>query len=297
MFKQIPVFYHPNQVAHPRTFSPSAAKPRLVVADWQARGFPIRIERPVPTTREELALAHDRAYVDGVLDLTRDDGFSNRDANVAASFPWTSGSFLSAAREALTNRQVAVSPTSGFHHAGYAHGGGYCTFNGLMVAAVALLREGNVRRIAILDCDQHYGDGTEDIIERLNLRAHVRHITAETGYPRDADTLLAALPAMVAGFADCDLLMYQAGADPHVHDPLGGYLTTEQLIERDRRVFRSAALHGLPVVWNLAGGYQSPVKKVVQIHANSMQACMEAYYDPSEDVPAEPQGQPHSVIL
>jgi hypothetical protein len=34
--------------------------------------------------------------------------------------------------------------------------------------------------------------------------------------------------------ADCDVLLYQAGADPHINDPLGGWLTTAQLRERDR---------------------------------------------------------------
>jgi acetoin utilization deacetylase AcuC-like enzyme len=34
--------------------------------------------------------------------------------------------------------------------------------------------------------------------------------------------------------ADCEVLLYQAGADPHINDPLGGWLTTAQLRERDR---------------------------------------------------------------
>ena len=291
MLTQIPVFYHLNQVAHPDSPSPSAGKPALVVADWQTKHFPICIETPTPVSRDQLALAHDRSYVDGVLDLVRADGFGNRRADVAASFPWTNGSFLCAARGALANRQVAVSPTSGFHHANYAHGGGYCTFNGLMVAAVSLLNDGAVKHIGILDCDEHYGDGTEDIIERLKLRDHVLHATAG-GYPMIADRFLAHLPGLVAGFAGCDLLMYQAGADPHVNDPLGGFLTTEQLRERDRIVFRTTARLGIPLVWNLAGGYQKPIDKVLEIHANTMRACVEAYFDPSEDVRAEPDGQP-----
>ena len=292
MFTQIPVFFHPGQVAPADPASPSPYKPRQVVADWLARQFPIRIETPVPATRDQLALAHDRTFVDEVLDLAIDNGFYNRSAEVAASLPWTSGSFLSAARAALANRQVAVSPTSGFHHACHARAGGFCTFNGLMVAAIALLREGAVRRIGILDCDQHYGNGTDDIIRRLGLEEQVRHATAGQGYPMRAEPFLAQLPRLVADFADCDLLMYQAGADPHVNDPLGGFLSTKQLLERDRLVFRTTALHGIPVVWNLAGGYQDPVARVIEIHANTMQACVEAYYDPSEDAAAEPTGQP-----
>ena len=49
-------------------------------------------------------------------------------------------------------------------------------------------------------------------------------------------------------------MLCQAGADPHIDDPLGGTLTTAQMRERDRTVFQQ--LGHLPMVWNLAGGYQ-----------------------------------------
>jgi hypothetical protein len=61
----------------------------------------------------------------------------------------------------------------------------------------------------------------------------------------------------VRQFADCDVLLYQAGADPHIDDPLGGWLTDAQLAQRDRLVFETCRELGLPVAWNLAGGYQS----------------------------------------
>jgi acetoin utilization deacetylase AcuC-like enzyme len=53
--------------------------------------------------------------------------------------------------------------------------------------------------------------------------------------------------------AGCDLVLYQASADMHIDDPLGGLLDSAQLRERDRLVF--AGLQA-PVVWNLAGGYR-----------------------------------------
>jgi len=51
-------------------------------------------------------------------------------------------------------------------------------------------------------------------------------------------------------------LLYQAGADAHIDDPLGGWLTTAQMRQRDALVFEAALGYGIPVVWNLAGGYQ-----------------------------------------
>ena len=78
-------------------------------------------------------------------------------------------------------------------------------------------------------------------------------------------------------FAACDLLLYQAGADPHVDDPLGGWLTTQQLRERDRGVFQTARSLGVPIAWNLAGGYQANLRKVLDIHDNTMLECLCAY--------------------
>jgi len=51
----------------------------------------------------------------------------------------------------------------------------------------------------------------------------------------------------VAGFDAFDLILYQAGADVHVDDPLGGVLTTEQMIERDQIVFDAARASGTPI--------------------------------------------------
>ncbi|MDP2370606.1 hypothetical protein [Rhodoferax sp.] len=272
----IDVYYSPKQVSSPASVSPSPRKPSLVVADWTEQALPIRIIEPVPVSRAQLELAHAPEYVDGIMRCTLMNGFRGRQQEVADSLPWTCGSLLSAARGAMRNGLVACSPTSGFHHAGYESGFGYCTFNGLMVTALALRAEGLVRRVGILDCDQHCGDGTAEIMDELAV-GWIRHITQGQGYRAVAKQFMAELPDVVRGFAGCDLLIYQAGADPHVCDPLGGFLTTHQLFERDRIVFSVARSIGVPVVWNLAGGYQEPLSRVLEIHRNTMVACVTEY--------------------
>lgn len=276
----IDVYYSPKQVSCPETSSPSPRKPALVVADWMETGLPIRIVEPIPTSREELALAHAADYVAGILNCELMNGFRGRQREVAESLPWTCGSMLSAARGALSNGLVACSPTSGFHHAGYKDGYGYCTFNGLMVTALVLKAEGRVGQIGILDCDQHYGDGTAEIMTELQID-WIRHVSEEHWSPADAPAFNGKLPKVLASFEGCDLLMYQAGADPHVNDPLGGFLSTAELAERDRIVFGAAKAMGIPVVWNLAGGYQEPLVKVLEIHRNTMLACAAEYVQPS----------------
>lgn len=128
--------------------------------------------------------------------------FCNRLASVAASLPYTSGVMLSAARAALENRYGAIAPCSGFHHAGYDFAGGYCTFNGLMVTAAVLLAEDKVRKIGILDCDQHWGNGTQDIIDRLRLCDRVVHYSPcrTFGRPQRAEAFLAMLPQLLTAF-------------------------------------------------------------------------------------------------
>lgn len=279
---ELTTFFSPAMVAHPRSYSPSARKPVELMDHLRARGAPLRVVEPAPVTEAQLARAHDPEYVQGVLACRVPNGFGDHSREVAASLPYTSGAMLDAARHAVRTRGVALAPCSGFHHAGYAHGGGFCTFNGLMVAACALHLEDGLARVGILDCDMHYGDGTDDILERLG-RGFVRHFTAGAAYRTrgQARRFLGALPDVVRTMADCDVLLYQAGADPHVDDPLGGWLTDAQLRRRDELVFATARELGLPVAWNLAGGYRRDaaggIAPVLGTHAATVDACLAVY--------------------
>ena len=289
-------------VADAGSYSSSAGKPMLDVRDWQTAGLPLEIREVDPVTREQVALAHDADFVNGVLDGKRLNGFGNTLASVAESLPCTTGAMLSAAREALRNGRVGCAPVSGFHHAGYAHAGGFCTFNGLMVTEMVLHGEGLIRRLAILDLDQHWGDGTQDIIDHLGIDWIDHHSSGKhaPGASR-AEANMRDLPALVSRFADCDLLIYQAGADAHINDPLGGWMTTKQLERRDRIVFEVATRIGLPVAWNLAGGYQRDehggIPAVLEIHRNTMAVCRRWASAPCPGTAAIDQGIESEVPL
>lgn len=281
--KLIPVFYRHEMTADARFFAPGTFKPQACIEDWQAAGMPIDIRDFEPASRQNLCLAHDPDYVDGILAGEITNGFNGRQLDVAASLPYTTGAMMAAAEEALLTRGVACAPVSGFHHAGWDSSGGFCTFNGLIVAARCLLESGLARRVGILDLDQHYGDGTDEIRQRLNLRTKIRHDSPgiDNLSARDAKRFLKDLPRRVRAFDGCELLLYQAGADPHVDDPLGGWMTDEQLAERDRIVFETAADMDLPIAWNLAGGYQrdaaGTIAPVLAIHRRTMEACVAVY--------------------
>jgi acetoin utilization deacetylase AcuC-like enzyme len=270
---KIPVVYVDEMNAPEHPASMSAAKPRLVVDSW-LNAFPesISVKSFAPLSRGEIAIAHSRAYVDGVLDCTKPNGFGTYSPEVSASLPYTNGSLVSAAALAVKNRRVACSPSSGFHHAGFNLGAGFCSFNGLVIAAMMLREAGLVNKVTILDLDWHNGDGTDQLIHHLGLGGWLRNVEPE----RYRLYRASARDAMEW----TDLVIYQAGADAHITDPMGAYgagLTTEEMLERDRFVFKRARDLGVPIVWNLAGGYSNDI--VVDLHNQTMAACIETYVD------------------
>jgi acetoin utilization deacetylase AcuC-like enzyme len=162
----------------------------------------------------------------------------------------------------------------------------FCTFNGLMVTALKLLRTKQVRRVLILDLDQHYGNGTDEIKRTLGINKEIINATFGRWYdnPSQAAEYLARLRIAVKQFSKFDLVLFQAGADLHVDDPLGGVLHSDQMRERDAIVFDAARRSEVPLAWNLAGGYQDPIWKVVRTHIATMEECVRTYVvNPSAD--------------
>ena len=79
-----------------------------------------------------------------------------------------------------------------------------------------------------------------------------------------------------------DLVIYQAGADTHVDDPLGGLLTSDQMRERDSTMFAIARRLSIPLTWNLAGGYQieadGSIPRVVELHLNTFEEALKVWH-------------------
>ena len=267
----------------------------------------VTLAEPLPATGADLLRVHTREYVDAIR--------SGEPRALAESqkFPWspalfpsvclTSGACIAAARAALRDGAGAAI-ASGFHHACADHGEGFCTFNGLIVAADALLAAGEVRHVAILDMDLHYGNGTAQLAATrphifavsiygndyrdnvpyrdVSVRRHgdgENHRSSALPAGCDRTTMLRAmddaLPLIAA--RKPDLLLYQAGADPYFEDPYSPLaLDADDLRARDRRVFEFAREHGIPVAWVLAGGYTRDITKIVRIHTGTFDAWREA---------------------
>lgn len=260
-----------------KTYSPSWRKPRLFVKTVEPMlpDYRVKLLKSDPAAVDELMAVHDPAYVHGVMTGQLPNGFGVRSAEVAKSFLYTTGAMAQGVDIALDTGASVCAPVSGFHHAEYEDGGGFCTFNGLMVAANRALKRG--KRPGIIDIDAHYGNGTDSIMKKKGWT--FPHYTfggmnylkrGKLPTQTEGEAFLEDLPRVLARFSNCDVILYQAGADPHILDPLGGSLTTMEMMERDKMVFEFFKRKGIPVVWNLAGGYQEPVSRVIDLHLNTL---------------------------
>jgi acetoin utilization deacetylase AcuC-like enzyme len=269
------VFFSSKQnVSNNDSFSPSASKPAQAVDSWRKLGIPFSIGKVIPVSREMLYQVHEQEYVDEVLDLERSNGFGNTNPEVAKALPWVCGSMVQAALHSLKTGETSFSPTSGAHHAHYSSGYGFCTFNHLVLAALEAKKKGAIR-VGIIDLDAHPSDGILDIKEKLNLDFLEVYSFGYCPIARSNPEkwLNETLRLKCFEFEGYDLVIYNAGADPHEDDELGGYLSTEQMAERDEIVFSILSYLKVPVAVSLAGGYQrdesGSIRPVLDLHDNT----------------------------
>lgn len=263
------------------SFSPNSFKGKLCIDHWLKSNLPIEVRSFSKISREALYLAHSRDYVDGVLDLKIANGYGSKDADMARSLPFVVSSLVESCLHSFLSGEPSTSPSGGFHHASWSQGQGFCTFNGLIVAA-QMVHQLGANRIGILDLDQHEGDGTSQIIKHLGID-YIHHYTSGEEFisASGADHWLKELPERLLEFEGCDLVIYNAGADSAVTDPLGGYLTDLQMLKRDQLVFETMKLIGVPVAWCNAGGYErdsaGSLKPVIERHTNTLRACIQNF--------------------
>ena len=147
---------------------------------------------------------------------------------------------------------------------------------------------GLVRRVVILDCDVHQGNGTAEIFARdesvftmsihgarnFPLRKHPGSLDVPLEDGTGDEAYLEALEPAVREAIEQgrpDLVFYIAGADPYEGDRLGRLKLTKQgLLERDQLVLGAARAAGLPAAIVCGGGYCDDIESIVDIHAATM---------------------------
>lgn len=250
-----------------------------------------------PATDEQLLRVHTQEYLEKVL-----HGGLNEKEIRRIGLPWSPqlversrqsvGNTIAACRSAL-EEGIAVSLGGGTHHAYPDHGEGYCVFNDIAVAAKAMITEGFARRIVILDCDVHQGNGTAAIFSGdPTVFTFSIHGAKNFPYHKEASNLDIALPdgtrdeayleTLQDGVrhsleaAQAELAIYLAGADPFAGDRLGRLsLSKAGLAQRDHLVFAACRNWGVPVAVTMAGGYSKDINDTADIHFQTVQKALE----------------------
>jgi len=251
---------------------------------------------PIPprsATVDEIALCHDRDYIDRVRLECRsafEDGASTLttgDAQICPASYETArlaaggvlkGVDLVMAKKAR-NAFCVVRPPG--HHASSRKGEGFCLFNNVAIGARYAQKTYGIQRVAILDWDVHHGNGTQAIFERdpsvYYLSTHQSPSYPGTGMPDERgagnirnfpitygrnpreEILQIFSGVLVSDMKEFkpELVMISAGFDSRVGDPLGFFnLTDDDFRELTKIVMAIAEQHAFGrLVSVLEGGY------------------------------------------
>ena len=238
-------------------------------------------------TPEELARAHDPAYVARVRAAAEAGGTRFDADTVASEGSWDAatagaGCVLEGVERALDGRNrrsfAAVRPPG--HHALRDQAMGFCLFGNVALGAHHALALG-AARVLIVDWDVHHGNGTQALVQddpRIRfVSMHqwpwypgsgasddrgplgtVWNAPMAAGLPAATyrDTLLAAVDAATDAWRP-DLVLISAGFDSLAGDPLGGFtLELDDVAALTRAlVARAEGWCGGRVVSALEGGY------------------------------------------
>ena len=269
----IPIYYNPSYVCSGYSFD-TTRKARWIAESLER--YPIadiEIQSPASLTAEQVSKVHDPAYVRAIetgepRSLAESQGFT-WDAGLWKMVLASNGGAVAAALAALQSGR-AGSLSSGLHHARRGSGCGFCTFNGLVLAAKAALEAG-AERVLILDLDAHCGGGTHSLIKddpgiwQVDIsvdgfdhyvpseRTTLSLIQSASDYLPAIDRELETLSRIAPKF---DLCIYNAGMDPYEGCATGGLsgITSTILASREMMVFEWCLLR-VPVAFVLAGGY------------------------------------------
>ena len=247
-----------------------------------------------PAETAAIELAHDTSYVRAILNGTVSERVMRR-----IGFPWSPelvrrtlasvGGTLAASRDAM-EQGFGGNLAGGTHHAFRGEGSGFCVFNDLAVAILALRRDGLAARAAVIDLDVHQGDGTAAIFGEdpavLTLSMHGENnfpfrkqrsridiaLPDGTGDAEYLRQLQQVLPEVTAFRPE--VIFYQSGVDGLAGDRLGRLaLTLDGLKQRDRLVLEAS--RAIPLVITLGGGYGEPIEGTAEAHANTFRQVLD----------------------
>jgi acetoin utilization deacetylase AcuC-like enzyme len=290
------VFYSEAYTAAKEVFD-TTRKAGWIVTTLHADPIPgVELVEPTPLEEQDLLKVHSPDYVAAVRcgeprTLAESSGFP-WDPQVWRAVCSSNGGAVAAAIEAFRTRRHTGSLSSGLHHASARSGSGFCTFNGLALAARAVLDAG-ATSVLILDLDAHCGGGTYSIVKtwpavvQLDIAgdsfdAYTPDRTGSSTLDliHQADAYLPTLERRLAEIESVpfDVMLYNAGVDAYQGCDIGGLrgVTSEVLGARERIVFDWATRRAIPLAFVLAGGYSGlrfPREELVRQHRATIAAA------------------------
>jgi acetoin utilization deacetylase AcuC-like enzyme len=298
----VPIVYHPDYVVPlPDGHRFPMAKFRLLYDLLVAEGVATldRVFTPTLPPTEWLELVHDPAYIQAYYTGTLDPRAQRR-----IGLPWSAelvtrtcialgGSILTA--KLALEYGLACNTAGGTHHAFPHYGSGFCIFNDLAIAARVLQQSGMVNKILIVDLDVHQGDGTAAIFQQdpsvFTFSMHCAINFPGTKQTSDLDvplhegmedaeylkTVARYLPDLLSQVKP-DLVLYDAGVDPHISDRLGKLALTDRgIFDRDLQVLDTCISQGFPVACVIGGGYAEDLQSLVYRHSLLHRAADKVY--------------------
>jgi acetoin utilization deacetylase AcuC-like enzyme len=260
---------------------------------------PEQVQTPEPPPSAWIEHVHTPAYVQAYCNGTLDSKAQRR-----IGLPWSAalvrrtctavGGTILTAKLALS-QGLACNTAGGTHHAFPDYGSGFCIFNDLAIAARVLQTLGLAETILIVDLDVHQGDGTAFIFQD-DPRVFTFSMHCEVNFPgtkqhSDLDVPLGAgvedeeylqtlgtyLPQLLTQVQP-DLVLYDAGVDPHLADRLGKLaLTDTGLFRREMQVLGTCVGQGYPVACVIGGGYSEDLESLVYRHSLLHRAASQVY--------------------
>jgi acetoin utilization deacetylase AcuC-like enzyme len=258
---------------------------------------PERLVEAPAASWDDIRRVHTPDYVEAVA-----TGKLPRDVQRRIGFPWSPemversrrsvGATIAAARAAFEDG-IAVNLAGGTHHAFADRGEGYCVFNDVAIGARVLQGGLGVRRIAVVDCDVHQGNGTAAIFQHdpsvftfsmhgaqnFPFRKEVSDLDVNLADGTTDDEYLELLSRHldeVLHRHHPEFVFYLAGADPYEGDRLGRLkLTIAGLRARDGLVLGRCRGLDLPVAISMSGGYAPDIDAIVTIHVNTIAVASE----------------------
>ena len=219
--------------------SDPAAEPGRIQAIVKALPTDTKFVAPAPATYEQINLAHTADHIRHIAEQELYD--------MAAL---SAGGAITAARIGLSEPAFGLIRPPG-HHASADAAWGFCFFNNMAIALLALKAEQQLQSAYILDIDLHYGDGTVNILGHADWVSILNPAkNSRTAYILEIENVLASV--------DADVIAISAGFDNHIDD-WGGLLATEDYytigrLVRDRAKQTSGGCFAL-----LEGGYNHSV--------------------------------------